>query len=167
MPVPFYTIAVRAMHYGRYGAGGEDPRLFPLYLGYPDFVRGYDVNTFDATDCDATATSACPVFDRLSGSRLLIGNVEFRFPLLRPFGASERMYGRLPVEVALFADSGVAWNRGERPSILGGTCDGLASAGLALRANLFGYAVGEFNFVRPFQRPGHGWVFQFNLMPGF
>src|SRR5206468_5561336 len=26
MPVSFYTIALRAMHYGRYGEGGDDPR---------------------------------------------------------------------------------------------------------------------------------------------
>jgi hypothetical protein len=38
---------------------------------------------------------------------------------------------------------------------------------VALRANLFGYAVGEFAVARPFQRPGRGWVFQFNLAPGF
>jgi hypothetical protein len=33
--------------------------------------------------------------------------------------------------------------------------------------NLFGYAVGEFDVVRPFQRPGKGWIFQFQLAPGF
>ena len=55
MPVPFYTIAVRVMHYGRYGSGGEDARLVPLYIGYPDLVRGYDVNSFDARGCVPTA----------------------------------------------------------------------------------------------------------------
>jgi Tol biopolymer transport system component len=167
MPVPFYTIATRVMHYGRYGSGAEDPRLFPLYIGYPNLVRGYDVNSFDATDCVPNATSACPAFDRLIGSRMLVGNLEFRFPLLRPFGTSQRMYGPVPVEVALFGDGGVAWNSGEKPSLLGGDKHGVASAGLALRVNLLGFAVGEFDFVRPFQRPGHGWVFQFNLSPGF
>jgi hypothetical protein len=77
------------------------------------------------------------------------------------------MYGPLPVEVGLFADGGVAWNAGEKPALLGGARDGVWSAGAALRANLFGYAVGEFDFVRPFQRPNHGWVFQLNLTPGF
>ena len=43
MPAPFYTIATRAMHYGLYGNGGEDQRLFPLFVGYPNLVRGYDV----------------------------------------------------------------------------------------------------------------------------
>jgi Tol biopolymer transport system component len=167
MPVSFYTLAVRAIHYGRYGSGGEDPRLYPLYLGYPTLVRGYDVNTFDASECVPNATSQCPAFDRLLGSRMLVGNVEFRFPLLRPFGASRRMYGPLPVELALFADGGVAWNSSERPSTLGGTRNGVSSAGVTFRVNLAGFAVGQFDFVRPLQRPGKGWVFQFNLTPGF
>jgi hypothetical protein len=154
MPAPFYTLASRVVHYGRYGNGGEDPRLFPLFIGYPTLVRGYDVNSFDQSECVATTASSCPAFDRLMGSRLLVGNVEFRFPLLRPFGANQKMYGPLPVEVALFVDGGVAWN-------------GVASAGLALRVNLFGVAVGELDFARPFQRPGRGWTFQFNLAPGF
>jgi outer membrane protein assembly factor BamA len=101
------------------------------------------------------------------GSRMLVGNLEFRFPLLRPFGASQRMYGPVPIEVALFTDGGVAWNGNQKPSLLGGSRDGIASAGLALRANLFGFAVPEFEFARPFQRPGRGWLFQSNLAPGF
>jgi outer membrane protein assembly factor BamA len=167
MPVSFYTVAVRAIHYGRYGSGGEDPRLYPLYLGYPTLVRGYDVNTFDVSECVPNATSSCPAFDRLLGSRLLVGNVEFRFPLLRPFGASRRMYGPLPVEMALFADGGVAWNSGERPSMFGGTRDGISSTGVTFRVNLAGFAVGQFDIVRPLKRPGQGWIFQFNLTPGF
>src|SRR6185436_16675343 len=51
MPAPFYTVAVRGLHYGRYGTGGDDERLFPLYLGYPNLVRGYDVGSFQQTEC--------------------------------------------------------------------------------------------------------------------
>jgi outer membrane protein assembly factor BamA len=168
MPVPFYTFATRVMHYGRYGTGADDERLFPLFLGYPNLVRGYDVGTFQAADCLQTAVSDCPAFDRLLGSRLLVANLEFRFPLLRPFGASQRMYGPIPVEVALFADGGVAWNRSERPSFLGGTKEGVASAGVAFRVNVLGFAIAQFDIARPFSRSGReGWVFQFNLAPGF
>ncbi len=168
MPVPFYTVAIRAMHYGRFGSGGEDERLFPLYIGYPQLIRGYDVNTFTTSECKPTSTSDCPAFDRLLGSRFAIGNVEFRFPLLRPFvGVSQNMYGPVPVEVALFADGGVAWSRGESPALLGGDRHGVASAGVALRVNLLGFAIGQFSMARPFQRPGKGWVFQFSLTPGY
>jgi outer membrane protein assembly factor BamA len=167
MPVSFYTVAARVLHYGRYGGGGEDSRLFPLFLGYPNLVRGYDVGTFRSNDCRPTAASECPEFDRLMGSRLLVGNLELRFPLLRPFGARPGMYGPIPVELAFFADGGVAWSRGDKPSFLGGGRQGVGSAGVTLRANLLGFAIGEFDFSRPFQRPGRGWVFQFNLSPGF
>ena len=181
MPVSFFTIATRAMHYGRYGSGGEDPRLFPIFLGYPNMVRGYDVNTFDPTECIPTSPTAndCPAFDRLIGSRVLVGNVELRFPLLRPFGATQRMYGPVPVEVAFFADGGVAWNSLSQPTVGNNIFtvgqnpqpftwrNGVSSAGVTFRVNLLGFAVGQFDFSRPFQRPGRGWIFQFNLSPGF
>ena len=156
------------MHYGRYGAGGDDRRLFPLFLGYPNLVRGYDVGSFQSADCLPTAASECPAFDRLIGSRLLVANLEFRFPLLRPFGASQGMYGPIPVEVALFADGGVAWNRSEKPAIFGGAREGVGSVGVAFRVNLLGFAIGQFDIAHPLNRPGrHGWVFGFNLAPGF
>jgi len=167
MPIPFYTLATRVMHYGRYGRGGEDQRLFPLYLGYPTLVHGYDVNSFDQSDCVATATSTCDVIDRLTGTRLAVANVEFRFPLLRPFGANQRMYGPVPIEVAFFGDAGVAWAGGQRPGFGNQDRRGVSSAGVTLRANLFGYAIGEVALARPFQRPGQGWVWQFNLSPGW
>ena len=75
--------------------------------------------------------------------------------------------GPLPVEVAVFADGGTAWTINQRPRFLGGEREGVVSAGVALRANLFGFAVAEFDFIRPFQRPERGWVFGFNLMPGW
>ncbi len=166
MPVSFYTIAARVLHYGRYGTGASDERLFPLFLGYSSLVHGYDTNTFDPRECVADTTSECPAFDQLLGSRVLVGNLEFRFPLLRPFGVTQGMYGPIPVEVALFTDGGVAWDRGQKPFKTDGR-NGVSSSGVALRANLFGFAVGEFAFSRPWQRRSKGWVFQFNLTPGF
>jgi Tol biopolymer transport system component len=167
MPAPFYTIAVRGLQYGRYGSGSEDFRLYPLYIGYPSLIRGYDVNSFTGADCVPDATSDCPLFDRLNGSRAMVLNLEFRFPLLRPFGVTSNMYGPLPVEVALFADGGVAWTKADKPSFLGGSREGVSSVGVGFRVNLAGFAVGEFDFVRPLQRPRQGWMFQFNLSPGW
>jgi len=166
MPAPFYTVAGRVMHYGRYGSGSADERLFPLYLGYPSLVRGYDQYSFSAAECVADETSTCPVYDRLLGTRLLLGNLEFRFPLLRPFGVSHNMYGPLPVEVALFADGGVAWNQGETPEIFGGTRQAVSSAGVAFRVNVLGFMIAEFDFVRPFNRPSKGTMFTFQITAG-
>ena len=78
------------------------------------------------------------------------------------------MSGPIPVVVALFADGGVAWNRNETPSFLGGGREGVGSAGVAFRVNVLGFAIAEFDVARPFQRVGRqGWRFQFNLSPGF
>ena len=167
MPAPFYTIAVRAMHFGRYGSGALDTRILPLDIGYPWLVRGYDIGNITSDECRTTTTSACELIDRLIGNRMLVGNVELRFPLLKPFGAERNMYGPLPVEVAFFLDGGTAWSNDERPAILGGSRRGVGSAGAAFRVNLLGFAVGEFNVSRAFQRPVRGWLFGFNLMPGW
>ncbi len=166
MPARFYTIAVRGLHYGRYGAGAEDSRLIPLYMGYPEFVRGYNVNTFEAGECESA--TVCSTYNRLVGSRMLVGNVEFRFPLLRPFrGVDSNVYGPVPVEVAFFLDGGVTWNKGQKPSFFNGSREPVTSGGITLRTNLLGFAVAQIDFARPFDRPGRGWIWGFSLTPGF
>jgi outer membrane protein assembly factor BamA len=77
------------------------------------------------------------------------------------------VYGPIPVEVALFADAGVAWDSLDKPSFAGGNREAVSSAGVALRVNAFGFAVVQLDLVRPFQRPDKGWLFQFSLSPGF
>ncbi len=74
MPVRPFTVAARLLHYGRYGSGGEDQRLQPLYLGYPGLVRGYTFGSFDASECKPppNAPDSCPVFDQLLGSRIAV-----------------------------------------------------------------------------------------------
>jgi Tol biopolymer transport system component len=168
MPARFYTIAGRVMHYGRYGADSEDGLLLPLYLGYPELIRGYNYGSFEASECRIGPAGPCGVYDRLLGSRMLIANLEFRFPLLRPFGGvGGSMYGPVPVEVAFFADAGVAWTRVDEPTFFGGNREPVSSAGVTFRANLFGFAVAQVDFAHPFQRPGRGWVWGFSLTPGF
>ncbi len=167
MPAPFYTLAGRILHFGRYGHDGQDPRLVPIYLGAPTLVRGYDVNSFSASECTPTPAGSCGEFDRLLGSRVLVGNLEWRFPLLRPFGVKPGMYGPVPTELAFFADAGVAWNAGERPAIFGGQRQAVSSVGVAIRARLFDLLILEFDVSNPFQRRGHGPVFQLNVSPGF
>ena len=98
---------------------------------------------------------------------MLVANLEFRFPLLRPFGVNEGVYGPVPIEVALFADGGLTWSADERPTLFGGERDGVSSVGAALRVNALGFAVVQLDVSRPLQRPGRGWVFQFSLAPGF
>jgi outer membrane protein assembly factor BamA len=167
MPVDFYTIAGRVLHYGRYGSGAEDSRLLGVFIGYPELLRGYDIGSFTAAECVAGSLGTCEAFDRLIGSRMLVGNIELRFPLLRPFGVREGMYGPVPVEVAFFADAGTAWTSIQRPSFAGGERRPVSSAGVTFRANVFGFAIAQIDLAYPFQRPGRGWVWGFSLAPGF
>ena len=110
--------------------------------------------------------SSCPAFDRLIGSRLLIANAEVRFPLLGLF-KREFVYGPVPLEGVIFGDAGVAWTRDDNPSFADGTRDIVRSVGAGVRVNAFGFAIVEFDAVRPLDRPGRGWMFAFNFSPGF
>ena len=166
MPFRPVTLAGRVLHFGRYGGSAEDQRLLPLFLGYSTLVRGYDVNSFTPSDCTPNATSSCPEFDQLVGSRILVLNGEVRAPLAGLF-TGKLDYGPLPVEVFGFADSGVAWTADDKPAFAGGSRHWVTSVGAGARVNVFGYLVAEFNLARPLDRTQHGWTFVFNLQPGF
>jgi outer membrane protein assembly factor BamA len=166
MPARPFTLAFRGLHYGRYGSGSEDFRLSPVFLGYPGLLRGYDVGSFRPDECVDTPGSSCPVFDDLVGSRMGIASAELRFPLLGVF-SRRSYYGAFPVEVAFFADAGVAWDRATEPTFLGGSREWARSVGTAFRFNLLGYIIGEVDYVKPLDRPDRGWLWQFNFTPGF
>ena len=166
MPVRPYTFALRGLYYGRYGSGAQDPRLPSLYLGYPGLVRGYEPGSFETGECGAQINGSCPAFDRLSGSRMAVANAELRFPLWGGFGGKD-FYGPIPVELAVFSDAGVAWGRSSSSFLTRSDKEPVVSVGAAARINLFGYAVAEINYVKPLDRPGRGWLWQFNFRPGF
>lgn len=167
------TLAFRGMHFGRYGRDGEDQRLTPLFLGYPTLIRGYSYESFGAADCTSgAATSECPEFDRLIGSRIGVANAELRLPL---FGSDELGIFTtrfLPIELAAFVDAGVAWRSDQRPDLRFDreSIDRIpvVSAGASTRLNLFGYAVVEIYYAVPFQRPARsGGLWGFHVAPGW
>lgn len=167
IPARPFTLAARVLHYGRYGRDAEDSRLFPLFLGYPTLVRGYDYDSFRADECGTSASGDCPVVDQLFGSKMLIGNFELRFPPFGALGLGGGYYGFLPIELGAFYDAGVAWTKNEKAWFLDGSRDLVRSAGATLRLNLLGYLIAEIVFVNPIDRPKKGWHWQFNLTPGF
>jgi Tol biopolymer transport system component len=169
MPVRPVTLAMRVLHYGRYGSGGQDPRLQPLFLGYTGLVRGYHLGSFSASECHPTAAdpAGCPVFDQLLGSRMVVGNAELRVPLFGALGIGSGYYGALPIDFFVFGDAGVAWDSSNEPKLTGGSRPTISSAGTGLRMNLFGFAIAELDLVKPFQRPDKGWVWELNFQPGF
>ena len=166
MPVKPYTIALRGMYYGRFGQDAEDPMLPALFLGYPGLVRGYDQYSFESTECVGGGPNACPAFDRLVGSRVAIANAELRFPIWGAFGGNQ-FYGPLPIEGAFFTDAGVAWGQSLRAGTPAGDNQPVFSVGAAVRVNVFNFMVAEIDFVKPLDRPTRGWMWQFQLRPGF
>jgi hypothetical protein len=166
MPIRPVTIAARVLHYGRYGSGAQDPRLYPLFIGYPDLVRGYDTGSFSASECGVQANGSCPVFDSLIGSRMLVGNLEVRAPLLGLLG-KRNLYGPIPVEIGAFFDAGVAWDNVSKPAMFGGDRPLAKSTGLTARLNAFGVLVLQVDYVKPLDRPGKSAFFEFNLLTGF
>jgi Tol biopolymer transport system component len=174
MPVRPFTLAVRAMHYGRYGADGESQRFSPLFVGYQSLIRGYDYNSFDGSECVANGTDTCPVLSQLFGSKVAVGSAELRFPLLGVLGLGDSFYGFFPIDMVFFGDAGIAWTDATRPSALSfldhttptSRRQPVYSSGAALRINLFGAAIGEIDYVHPFNRPGKNWIWQFGITSG-
>jgi outer membrane protein assembly factor BamA len=150
MPVRPFTIAMRLMHLGRYGASSSDPRLLPLVFTMRDVVRGYG----------DTGRVGVPG-GALSANRMVVGNVELRFPLRALW--NRRTPSTLPVEGLLFADSGRFWLPRAGTD---GAIANLHSLGAGVRLNAAGF-VFEFDGVRPIGRPERGWTFSVNFRPGF
>ena len=168
MPVRPFTLALRFLHYGRYGRDAEDNRMTPLFIGYPSFVRGYDSNSFSSSECKLSATDQCPVFDNLLGSKMTVANIELRFPFFGALKLGKGYYGILPIETGVFYDAGVAWTKNQELwFVKGGNRKLSRSYGATIRINLMGYAILEIDYVNPVNRPHKGWFWQFNLIPGF
>lgn len=165
-----FTLAFRGLHYGRYGEDSESERISPLYIGQGSLVRGYDLDSISLRECDSTAASSCPVFDRLVGSKIGVGSVELRVPLfgVRELGLISGAF--LPTEAVLFADAGVAWTESEDPEFKYKTRTNervpVFSVGVAARI-LLSYIPIEVYYAKPLQRPDEGWQFGFNISPGW
>ncbi len=162
------TLAGRVLHYGRYFGDDRDPRLFDNFLGYPTLVRGYDPNSFTASECgpNVETTGQCPVFDQLFGSRIAVGNVELRIPILGALGLIPSR-NVPPVEIAPFYDAGIAWSRANVNRLADIARKPITSYGASLRVNLLGFAVGQISYVHPDDRPAKSWRWEFTLAPGF
>jgi Omp85 superfamily domain/WD40-like Beta Propeller Repeat len=167
-----WTLALRALHLGRYGNDADSPQLVPLYVGDPTLVRGYGTSTLSAAECTPTPASAsCPEFDRLTGSRLAVANLELRVPL---FGRDDyRLVDLrfLPTELAAFLDAGTAWSSHSSPvlrfAIHSTERIPVASAGLAARVVVGGLAVVQLYVAKPIQRPRKSAVTGIVISPGW
>jgi outer membrane protein assembly factor BamA len=188
-----FTLAVRGMHFGRYG---EDSEVFrqggSIFLGYPFLIRGYGSGDM-SNQCQQSGlqsnSNACELFDQMVGSRIGVVNAELRFPLIRALVLGFAPVGFPPIEGIAFADAGVTWNRATMPVLRRGlqapdaTADRplipgfltgedrnprgiFTSVGVGARVNLFGYFIVEVDYVNPLDRD-RGWHWQLSLQPGF
>lgn len=167
------TLAFRGLHFGRYGRDAESERLTQLYVGRPTLVRGYELGDIGLSECTPVPgnTSACPEFDRLVGSRIAVANLELRLPLLGVEGYGLIKASFLPTDLNFFVDAGTAWSKGLTPDVRfdRDSIDRVpvVSAGVSARLLLGGFAVLEFYYAKPFQRPQEDWVTGFLIAPGW
>jgi Tol biopolymer transport system component len=152
MPVRPYSLAVRVLHSGRYGPDGNDPRLLSSFLGSNYFVRGHRL---DLSNCPPDPTRVCG--EELLGSRVLVSNVEVRFPIWGMF-SRQIDYGPLPADAFLFADGGMVWS--DQHST------GISSIGGGIRMNAGGLPF-EVAAIRALDGPAPGWQFDFGFRVGF
>ena len=152
MPLRPFTVAMRVMHVGRYGSGASDPRLLPLAWTLRDIVRG-----FGDTGPDAGTTTY------LNGDRLLVGNLELRFPIPGVFSRRLR-WNALPLEGLIFSDAGRFWI--PDVTLTHRNTESLRSVGAGVRLVAAG-VVFELDAVKPMGQISNGWTFSFNFRPGF
>lgn len=172
------TLAGRLYGYGRFG--GQDG-LYPLYLGYPFYIRGYEAQTFYNSN-NKTPTNNFTI-DNLSGDRIALANFEVRLPFTGPEKLSAIKSKFFFSELNFFADAGLAWSAGDKiefktnpthlrdvpvldrngnPVLDNTTGQPLTSPvyskvpslsfGVSLRVNLFGYFILEPYLAYPINR---------------
>lgn len=181
------TVAGRVYSYMR--TGKDERALYPLYIGYPYLIRGYESGNVDVTGNIG--------FEQLSGSRMAIANFELRLPFTGPEKLAVVKSGFLFSDLNFFIDGGLAWYGGntikferteaDKVPVVDGQGniinDGqgnpimeynnnvrvpVFSAGVSLRINLFGAMILEPYYAIPFQKTRSKFgTFGLNFAPGW
>lgn len=166
-----FSFAMRGYYYGRHGKANLD-RIYPLYLGYPWIIRGYDNSAFQK---QISTPGAVLNPNQLMGDHMAMVSVEIRLPFTGPERLAVFNSKMLFTELTLFADAGLAWHQSEdvmftwKPKNLHENQRvPVVSTGLSLRVNLFGMLVLEPYFAIPFQLGGiKASTFGLNFTPGW
>ncbi|RZK42289.1 MAG: tolB protein precursor [Pedobacter sp.] len=169
------TIAARSYNYMRLGREGEN--LFPLFIGYPYLIRGYEANSFYNSRVQNTGN-----FDinQLSGSKFAVFNFEIRLPFTGPEKLAQINSKFLFSDLNLFFDAGLAWTEDSKVAFKSQPNGVLLpngtpaervpalSAGVSLRVNVFNYFILEPYYAFPFQRKDvSGGIFGLTFAPGW
>lgn len=164
------TLAARLMHLGRYGRDAQNNLLFPYFLGNPFFIRGYDHQSV----LGKLATNGRS-FGGLSGTNMLLANLEVRFPLTGPARLALIGSSLFFSELNLFADAGLAYDTNfplimepgeqQRVSLVHRP---VVSTGISARVNLFGQLIIEPYYALPISAGGlQAANFGINFWPGW
>ncbi|MEL6720196.1 MAG: hypothetical protein AAFP82_15905, partial [Bacteroidota bacterium] len=165
-----FTLAAQIKHEGRYGKDAN--AFFPVYLGFPWNIRGFNdrevENILLQNEIDPNI---------LVGSKALVSKFEIRVPFTGPKQLALLKSKFLFTELALFSDIGVVWNTFDdfnrdlaSPGIgdtnLQAFSRPLMTAGVSLRANVFGALIVEPYYAIPVMGETRG-VFGINILPGW
>ncbi len=171
-PVSF---AFKLSHYNRFGPDSEKTYqdggiLPPLYLGYDFFVRGY---SFDAMYQSSLSDSSSLWYTDLMGSKMLLGNFEFRIPFTGPERLALIKSGMFFTDLNFFVDAGLIWNSSNQLSLHKDSNDRnvrypIYSTGVSTRINLFGQIIIQPYYAFPLSLSGaKKGYFGVNFYPGF
>ena len=170
------TLAARIYTYSRFGR--DENRLFQMYAGMGQLIRGYEANSFFRTGT-ATGSGGFDI-NQLVGSRIAVANFEVRLPFTGPGKLAQFESKFLFSDLNMFFDMGMAYDSDSKiafkssPGVVG-TGSGAyleripaMSAGISLRVNVFGYFVLEPYYAFPFQRKDvNAGIFGLVFAPGW
>src|SRR3546814_13961531 len=88
----------------RVGCDGDIRALYPLFLGYPHLIRGYESASFRNSQDSRFGVNS------LMGTRIAVVNLEIRLPFTGPEKLAVIRSGMLFSDLNLFFDAGLAWN---------------------------------------------------------
>jgi len=170
------SFATRVMHQGRYGWNDNSQLMYPLYLGYPWYIRGYESSYSNPNEIQ----EGYVYWEQLLGSKVIVANAELRMPFSGPERLALIKSRFLPTELSVFMDAGLAWYSNKNIQWKWETDNKINvntseferipvfSTGASLRINLFGYMVFEPYLAFPFQRGGFkNPTLGLNIMPGW
>src|SRR5690606_36569930 len=144
------TLAARAYTYIR--AGKHENALYPMFLGYPYLIRGYESSGLRSNVGGLN-------LQKLMGSRVAVFNFEIRIPFTGPEKLTLFKSNMLFSDLNFFFDGGLAWdsnttvkfkknieqigwqtidNEGNQVPVYEDIHIPVYSAGISLRVNIFG-----------------------------
>jgi outer membrane protein assembly factor BamA len=160
---------MRGYYYGRFGSNSENS-MYPLYIAYPWYIRGYDRASFME---NSSPNNRYVTYNQLQGSQIMVTNFEIRLPFTGPERLTVLKSNFFYTELALFADAGVAWDSQNTPVLRWTPRNDteripVFSTGVSLRFNLFGMLVIEPFYAIPYQLGGMKSAYiGVNFLPGW